>query len=378
MKTKALVAGSFDPVHFGHLDIINRAARDFDLTVLVANSSQKNYMFALDERVKLMRDLLDKNIFVDSLSGNKLTVDYAFEHNISVIVRGIRNLADYDYEKMLRDVNLSQQNGIETYFLNGDPKLSHISSTAAKELFRHAGFIHEYVPLLVKREMERKSGVTIIGVTGNIASGKNWYCDKIYNAAPNVYHLDVDKVAHRILFESDVPAHKHVRMKIREEFNIAEYTPTEFTDDPLTTEERVSLGNMVFSDAGKREKLNSIMYQPLLTEIRKAISDKKGLVLINAALLAEFKMTHICNNNVVMVVTDEETRVRRMRARKYTEDQIKHRISSQYSDERKHYHIMQAIKKDGYGKIFKYQNDGSTETYCNLLYKTLKEEFDIC
>jgi pantetheine-phosphate adenylyltransferase len=375
MKTKALVAGSFDPIHFGHIDIIQRAARDFDVTVLVANSEKKKYLFTLEERMNLVRQSATGNFSVVALNENKLTADFAFENNIPVIVRGVRNFSDYDYEKMLRDVNISQQNGIETYFLSGDPKLTHISSTAVKELFTHAGFIHDYVPIRVKREMERKARVDIIGVTGNIASGKNWYCERIFNAASYCHTVDVDKLAHNILFQSELPVARAVRQEIRHRFNIQDEGDPSNT--ALSPPERKLLGDRVFSDAGEREKFNAIMYQPLLTSIRQAMKGKTGLILLNAALLAEFKMTHICNHQVVLVTTDNETRTRRMRERGYTEEQIKHRLQSQYTDERKKYHIEQAIKRDNFGKIFHFVNDESSTATEWSMFTQLKQAFEI-
>ena len=146
---------------------------------------------------------------------------------------------------------------------------------------------------------------------------------------------------------------------------------------PLSEEDRVLLGNLVFSDAGRREKLNKIMYQPLMTLIRQWLCGKRGLVLVNAALLAEFQMTHICNNNVILVTTPDLLREKRMKARGYTPEQIKHRLESQYTDERKEYHINQAITRDGYGKLETVMNVDSYSISCVDSLATVKRTFDI-
>lgn len=379
MKTKAVYAGSFDPVHFGHIDIIRRAARDFDLTVLVANNPGKTYMFSLEERAKMVRIAVrpsvigDVNVNVAMLKDpHQLTADWAFENNHTVIVRGVRSFADYDSESMIRDVNISQQSGVETYFLKSDQKLSHISSGAVKELFKHAGFIHEYVPLWVKREVERNAGLHIIGITGNIASGKNWICEKLMEEDSNIHHLDMDKLAHFILFKSTVPAHAEVRRKIRETFPFIEVSPESVTD-PLSPSERTFLGNVVFSDAGQREKLNAIMGVPILTALRRALSVKKGIVLLNTALLAEFGLAHICNNQVVLVTTDNATRNARLQGRGLTGEQIKHRLNSQFTDERKKYHLEQQIKKDHYGRIIEVDNSGKIDGYTGLYERIMHQ-----
>jgi pantetheine-phosphate adenylyltransferase len=365
LKPKAIYAGSFDPITFGHLDIIRRAARDFDLTVLVASNPQKKYLLTLEERQSLVEYSVNPNVTggwtarVASLVGDRLTADWAFETGNHVIIRGIRSFADYDMESMLRDVNISQHNGIETYFLKSDQRLTHVSSTAVKELYKHAGFIHEYVPLWVKYKMEQKAKALIVGVTGNIASGKNWYCNKLTGYTKAVHHLDMDKLAHFILFDSPVEVHSEVRRRIRSEFNLPLRDGFATPEVVLTQEDRKVLGSTVFADPDKREKLNAIMYQPLLTALRQAVHGKEGVILVNAALLAEFKLLHICNNNVVLVTTDEKTRRERMLARGYTRKQVMDRLSSQYTDERKKYHIEEAIKRDHFGKLMVYDNQKS-------------------
>jgi len=383
MKTKCVYAGSFDPVHLGHIDIMRRASEAFGLTVLIANNPAKKYMFTLEERKKMVCKAVRPSVTggftadVATLNDpNKLTADFAFENNIPTIIRGVRSFSDYDTEAMIRDVNISQQSGIETYFLKCDQALSHISSGAVKELFNHAGFIHEYVPLWVKREMERKAGLHIIGITGNIASGKNWVCERLIQELPGVFHLDMDKLAHFILFQSTLPVHQQTREKIRREFDIFTFVSRELMTDPLTPEERVTLGNMVFADADKRVKLNAIMGQPILTALRRMLSGKQGVVLLNAALLVEFNLAHICNNQVVLVTTDSDTRQTRLKGRGLNKDQIKHRLASQFTDDRKKFHLEQLIKKDHFGKIIEVDTSNNADNTAQL-WKAIMTELHI-
>ncbi len=366
MKTKAVYALSADPIHFGHLDIIKRAAEHFDLTVLVANNPSKTYMFALDERLDMVEAVVNNSkVLIDALPQKTLTADYAYKNNIPVIIRGVRNLADYDYEKMLRDINISQQNGIETYFLSGNPALNHISSGAVKELFGHAGFIHEYVPLLVKFEMEKKSGVNIIGVTGNIASGKNWFCQSLQKAFPDqIHHIDLDAIGHYVLMSSSFPAHCELRKRIRNYFNIQKDCPNTFTES-----EKRQLGQIVFSNSEDRVHLNEMMYSSILTEIRNSLIGLTGIVLLNGALLAEFNLTHICNNNVILVSADKSTRHKRMVNRGYTPEQIEQRNSSQYTNDEKRSSILAKIVKNKFGKIMDFVNNENPDfnaEYANI------------
>jgi pantetheine-phosphate adenylyltransferase len=379
MKTKAIYALSADPIHFGHLDIIRRASRDFDLTVLVADNPSKKYLFTLPKRVSMVLHALhcaDLQSAVRQVVGltdpSKLTADYAFENNISVIIRGVRNFSDYDMEAMIRDVNVSQQSGIETYLLKCDQSLGHISSGAVKELFNHAGFIHQYVPLCVKRELEQSSGLYIIGVTGNIASGKNWVCEQLMQADMNITHLDVDKLAHFLLFQSTVPAHGELRRKIRETFPLFGSMERGIFTAPLSQTERANLGSIVFADSGERAKLNAIMGQPIMTALRRTLYGRKGIVLLNSALLAEFYLSHICNNLVVLVTTDDETRKERLKGRGLSDEQIEHRLASQFTDERKRYHLEQSIHKDRFGTIIPVDNSSNVTIDITRLLDDIK------
>lgn len=379
MKTKALYALSADPIHFGHLDIIKRASRDFDLTVLVASNPAKKYFFTIVERKSLVRHVVcqfvpdGENVNVMCAPPGRLTADIAFEQGISVIVRGIRNIGDYDMEKMMRDINISQQSGVETYFLSSDPQLSHISSTAAKEIFLHAGFVHQYVPLCVKFEMERKSGITIIGVTGGIGSGKSWFCEEIAKTRTDVFNLDMDAIVHHILFVSQTPAHREIRKKIRERFPLyCDGTMEEVLDD----KERQWLAKLVFEDPANRIVLSSIMYQPILTEMRGKMCGRKGIVLLNAALLAEFDMTMICNHRVILITSPDSVRIDRLKRRGLTDEEINSRIGAQFTDVTKRARIQKKIDLDKYGKLFTFENDETKSLGGEDLYAILKEEFN--
>lgn len=382
MKTKALYALSADPIHFGHLDIIRRAARDFELTVLVATNPSKKYFFTAEERLRLVglaikQAVPDVDVHVTYANPGQLTADFAFQENIPVIVRGVRNIGDYDMEKMMRDVNVSQQAGIETYFLSSNPLLSHISSTAAKELFAHAGFIHQYVPLCVKAEMEKKSALFIIGVTGGIGAGKSWFCEELEKLDASILNLDMDTMAHGILFTSQLPAHKEVRRQIREKFPLHSKVMREDLTAPLDDFERKSLGELVFADGMKRSVLNDIMHQPILTAMRERIAGHKGIVLLNAALLAECGMTHICNHRVVLITAPADIRMERLKARGYSKKQIEHRLNAQLDDDDKKRRIEMAIKIDKFGKLITFENDAKKSIGGNELYKMLEKEFNL-
>ncbi len=171
----AIYSGSFDPVTLGHLDIIRRARRAFDpLRVVVGNNPAKRYVFTLEERARFLRhELVDLGVEVHTIE-NQLLADYAYEAGFPVVVKGVRGIQDYDYERMMHEINLTQQRGIDTHVLLGRRELAHVSSSAVKELCRYQGFTHEYVPLIVKEALERRlNEQVVVGVTGGIACGKS-------------------------------------------------------------------------------------------------------------------------------------------------------------------------------------------------------------
>lgn len=113
----AICPGSFDPVTLGHKDVIERASQLFDkVIVLVLNNSSKKPMFTLDERMEFIKRCVDKeNVEIDTYSG--LLVDYARQHNVNAIIKGLRAVSDFDYEFQLALINKSLYPKIETLFI---------------------------------------------------------------------------------------------------------------------------------------------------------------------------------------------------------------------------------------------------------------------
>ena len=157
MKTKALYTGSFDPLTNGHLDIIKRAARLYDeLTLGIIINPQKKSMFTLEERELMLKETLKsiENVNVDRFSG--LTADYVNDNGYNVVIRGLRNAADFGYELQMAQMNNTLfDEGIETVFLMADPKYSFISSSVIKEVFSLGGSIEGLVPDTILEYMKK-------------------------------------------------------------------------------------------------------------------------------------------------------------------------------------------------------------------------------
>ena len=145
--TKAIYPGSFDPLTFGHLDIIKRSAKIVDeLYVAVLVNSAKKSLFSIEERVNMLRELLAEydNVKVESFQG--LTVDYAKEKDATIIVRGLRAITDFDYELQIAQMNRTIYNEVDTMFLTTSLEYAYLSSTVVREVASYGGDISHFVP----------------------------------------------------------------------------------------------------------------------------------------------------------------------------------------------------------------------------------------
>ena len=149
---KVVSPGSFDPITFGHLDIIKRASSLFDeVVVAVLVNKTKKSLFTVDERMEMIREVTSEyqNVTVASWSG--LLVDYCEANDIQAIVKGLRAVTDFDYELKMSQMNL-QLKGVETLFMSTSPDYSFLSSSLVKEIAAYDGDISGYVPAqLVER-----------------------------------------------------------------------------------------------------------------------------------------------------------------------------------------------------------------------------------
>ena len=149
----AVFPGSFDPITLGHYDIVERAAPLFDkIIIAIGKNSQKKYMFSLEERMEFIKKTFEKfpNVEVDHFEG--LTIDYCHSKNVNFILRGLRNPADFEFEKAIAQTNreLTQQNKIETIFLLTSASKSFISSSIVREIITFGGNYELLVPDTVR------------------------------------------------------------------------------------------------------------------------------------------------------------------------------------------------------------------------------------
>lgn len=153
----ALFPGSFDPPTYGHLNIIERARLIFsEIHVVIAVNSAKNYLFSAQEREQMMKKIVEPwdNVYVHLC--DSLIVDFAKKIGAKVLVRGIRNMAEFSYEFDLSVMNKSLDSEIETVFLPTDPKYFVLKSSGIKELASLGGDISTMVPKIVAEELNKK------------------------------------------------------------------------------------------------------------------------------------------------------------------------------------------------------------------------------
>ena len=154
----AIYPGSFDPITFGHIDIVERAATLFDKVILgVAESKSKNPLFSVDERMELISDIFKSNSKIEVLGySRQLTVDLARENGAIAIIRGLRAVADFEYEFQLATMNRSLAPDIESIFFTPKDTLIYVSSSLVKEIATLGGDVSRFVPPNVKTALLEK------------------------------------------------------------------------------------------------------------------------------------------------------------------------------------------------------------------------------
>ena len=150
--------GSFDPFTNGHNDILSRSLKIFDKVIIaVVKNSAKNYLFSLEDRVRMINDLFKDHENISCMGlDSKLTVDLASELSAQGIIRGLRAVSDFEYEFQIASINRSQNPEIESVFFTPDEKLTFISSSMVIELASYGGDISKFVHVDIKAALIKK------------------------------------------------------------------------------------------------------------------------------------------------------------------------------------------------------------------------------
>jgi pantetheine-phosphate adenylyltransferase len=369
--TTAIYAVSGDPWTNAHTNITERALQIFGkVIVAIGMNPEKRYAFPIEKRKKLaqlsVKHALCKyedRIEVDSFEG--LLADYAYIKNVKFLIRGLRDDIDFNFEKSMFKVNITQK-GVDEIFLFSHPKFEHISSSAVRELQKNQGNIIDYVDLCVKQAMEVDlSGIRIFGITGQIGAGKTYVANKICEIGNahiisskhprmNFYSIELDVIARNLLTKDMRPFAVEMRQNLVGAFDKwIMLHPAEFDQNIFIDIKK--LKEKIFNSNKFLEQYNSITVEPIITEARHQIN-KPGFYLLNSALLAEGDLGPLCNNNVLMVLAPDEFRKANLKSRNYSEDELKNMGEAQLTAVDKYNLLTKRQGKDCWGTVIDFVN----------------------
>lgn len=155
MKRICLFPGTFDPITLGHTDVIDRSLDLFDeIVVGVGVNAAKTPMFSLEQRIKWIREIYSDRPKVRVISYEGLTVNTCKEIGAQFILRGIRSIGDFEYEKAIADVNRMMDENIETIFLSCSPRYSTLASSLVRDVLRYGGDASQLLPANIIRQLK--------------------------------------------------------------------------------------------------------------------------------------------------------------------------------------------------------------------------------
>jgi pantetheine-phosphate adenylyltransferase len=387
--SSVIYALSGDPLTRGHVNIIDRALNTFEhVLVGIGINPKKKYTFTLEERASLIKRVLSPygdRISVKPYSG--LLSDFAYENGISRVIRGARNAADFDYEKLLSDINHGLSVGLETFIMVADQRLSHISSSAAKELQEHqAKNVLDYVPMAVKEALELKiSEQYRIGLTGGIGAGKSYIEAQLLNINQDkkeallpqfkdchieLHFIDMDKIGRYILKESKEAVHLNLRKTIAETLD-----KKLMTGDTFNVPELLQILFNKTDSIGSRIFFEDVMAEPTMHLVRRELRQYKGIVIISSALFVEKNICDLVNNNFIFVNCPEDVQIDRLEQRGYSKSEIKNRMEAQHTPKMKLNKILDLIKEQACGSVIDIDNQNNNESDIHTLYDTIIKEY---
>jgi pantetheine-phosphate adenylyltransferase len=361
---RAIYAFSGDPITFGHLDIVQRAARTYDeVVVAIGENPDKagRYLFSQAERLAFAQRALAHLPNVGCVIFSGLLGEYAYRHGFDVIVRGVRNASDLESEMVLFSVIESIHPTLDIVFFPTRPELSHISSSVVKAMVAEGGDVSEYCPLFVKQELEQRLlGKFFVGVAGGIAAGKTYLAKRLVEVLRrrvSATYISLDEIGHYILANTEKPLYARTRQQIAAAFGPQVQRPDSSIDRKL-------LGRIVFHDTAALARLNQIMREPMLARLYEETREAPpGITVIEGAILVEACWTKIVNNNVILVDAPADVRHRRLRQdRDVPDDEAHAKIARQPTAADRRAALEHNIREHGWGRIWAVDNsDGEPD-----------------
>ncbi len=152
----AVFPGSFDPITLGHQNIVERALPLFDkIIVAIGQNAIKNYHFSIAQRIEFIQLTFENNPKIEVTTYTGLTIDFCKQVDAKFILRGIRNIADYNYENSIAQMNKAMSGNIETIFIPTIPELSAINSTIIRDILINGGEVSKFVPAIIKNKLTK-------------------------------------------------------------------------------------------------------------------------------------------------------------------------------------------------------------------------------
>lgn len=373
---KGLVALSADPVTVGHIHLIETArSHCHSLVVLVANNDAKknSYLFALTERMQMVRRAISHLTHVEVYASDGLLVDAFLEYGCDILFRGIRNEADMRYEEEQAAGNAYIYPRMESRvsYLKASPLYAGVSSTIVRAYASHHVDVTPLVPTQVKAQLEeRLHGQYKIGITGVIASGKSYVAQALCAQAQSwkmpTSIINIDELIRELYAEQSDGA-----QSIREE--LAQL----LGEDVLTSDrrgiDRQRAAAKLFDQDAPTELIRQVseLVRPHVDRLyRKALKQARGLVIVEWAQMAENNMSGWTNHNVIVV--EAKDRAPFIRNRGLSSKRLKSLETRQWSTDRKIEELNRRVAEYNHGWIHRFQNDADPVNFNAAIAVLLK------
>ena len=370
---RAIYAFSGDPITFGHIDIVKRAARTYsELVVAIGENPAKQgkYLFDAEERLKMVQYALRDTPNISCKIMRGLLAEYAYRHGFEVIVRGVRNNSDLEGELAFFAINQTLHPSTDTVFLPTKPELSHISSSVVKAIVTEGGDASQCCPLYVKEALERRLlDKMFIGVAGGIASGKSTFANQLVTVLgkeATTTYVSLDQIGHYVLSSTPKELYRKTRQQVCQAFG----DELRQSDDSI---DRRALGKIVFHDERALSELNQIMREPMLARLyEEALATPSGIIILEGAILVEGNWSRLVNNNVILLDASPETRLKRLVDRDgVTQEEARAKIDRQIGSRDRKTMLDRNIRKYGWGKCWELQNDSDEIYFADLAEEIL-------
>lgn len=360
---RGLVPLSADPITFGHLDLIARAAAVCDeLLVAILNNDLKKggYLFTLEERAAMAERVIAEAGIAGArvITDSGLATDLYMREDCDAVFRGVRDETDRQYEERQARVHASIHPPIDGHFvfLTAKPELDQISSTLVKAFVLQHLDVSGYVPAIVKRRLEERLVRQMkVAVTGGIAVGKSRVAKDLAErftalTGKKAWHIDVDQLL-RDLYVEATPGAQAVRNALSVMFGPEVLSPDRKTVD------RAALAARLFSpgcDPRLREGIQTLTTPHIDRKLRETLSGKEGLIVIEWAQLAEMGMGRWANHRAIVVESPDRARFAEKRG--LTADRLQVLADLQWSADKKADRLRSEARKARDGAVLRYVN----------------------